>query len=132
MMAGKIMSILTELDYVERALILAQKRYAELCNKHPKTPLLQMYDSIVQQLLALKTIVVEKHADKSVLKNMTFGIYAVKEFENSDELFFDRLADAWYIVDQLSRGVKVNLPHEVNPDYVQQQRALAEKYPDEF
>ncbi|MCK6854265.1 immunity protein Tsi6 family protein [Enterobacter cloacae] len=123
---------LTERDYIDRALRLAQKRYAVINGKYPREPILHMYDEIVQQLRILKKIVIKNKADKSVLKRMTFGIYAVREFENSDELFFERLTEAWYIADQRLRGVKVKLPHEVDPDYVQKQCVLAEKYPDEF
>ncbi|MCK7338085.1 immunity protein Tsi6 family protein [Enterobacter cloacae] len=111
---------------------MAQKRYAELNGKHPRAPILHIYYEIVQQLRILKKSVIKNKADKSVLKRMTFGLYAVREFENSDELFFERLTDAWYILDQHLRGVKVQLPHEVDPDYVQKQCVLAGKYPDEF
>ncbi|ORC23300.1 hypothetical protein B1H42_02645 [Enterobacter cloacae subsp. cloacae] len=119
------------MDYIERALRLAQKRYAELNGKHPRAPILHIYDEIVQQLRILKKSVIKNKADKSVLKRMTFGLYAVREFENSDELFFERLTDAWYILDQRLRGIKVKLPHEVDPDYIQKQCVLAEKYPGE-
>jgi hypothetical protein len=38
-------------------------------------------------------------------------MYAAKEFDNSDELFFERLSDAWFIVDQIRRGLKADLIH---------------------
>ena len=122
----------TSLDYVEKALTLAQKRYKELKDKNPATPLLQMYDSIVQQLIFLKAIITGQEKDKSKLWKMTFGMYAAKEFESSDELFFERLADAWFIVDQIRRGLKVRLPHEVNGNYNKNQQLLKGKYPDDY
>lgn len=123
---------MTIFGYVEKALILAKKRYAEVKNQDPHSPLLQMYDSIVQQLLFLWDLIEGKDKDKAKLWEMTFGMYAVKEFDNSDELFFERLSDAWFIVDQIRRGLKVRLPHEVDANYRMKQHNLKMKYPDEF
>ncbi|KLQ35542.1 hypothetical protein ABR33_02450 [Enterobacter bugandensis] len=123
---------MTIFGYVEKALILAKKRYAKVKNQDPHSPLLQMYDSIVQQLLFLWDLIEGKEKDKAKLWEMTFGMYAVKEFDNSDELFFERLSDAWFIVDQIRRGLKVRLPHEVDANYRMKQHNLKMKYPDEF
>ncbi|HHA1371091.1 immunity protein Tsi6 family protein [Enterobacter bugandensis] len=123
---------MTIFGYVEKALILAKKRYAEVKNQDPHSPLLQMYDSIVQQLLFLWDLIEGKEKDKAKLWEMTFGMYAVKEFDNSDELFFERLSDAWFIVDQIRRGLKVRVPHEVDANYRMKQHNLKMKYPDEF
>lgn len=123
---------MTIFGYVEKALILAKKRYAEVKNQDPHSPLLQMYDSIVQQLLFLCDLIEGKEKDKAKLWEMTFGMYAVKEFDNSDELFFERLSDAWFIADQIRRGLKVRLPHEVDANYRMKQHNLKMKYPDEF
>jgi len=123
---------MTIFGYVEKALTLAKKRYAEVKNQDPHSPLLQMYDSIVQQLLFLWDLIEGKEKDKAKLWEMTFGMYAVKEFDNSDELFFERLSDAWFIVDQIRRGLKVRLPHEVDANYRMKQHNLKMKYPDEF
>ncbi|MFZ5230777.1 immunity protein Tsi6 family protein [Enterobacter bugandensis] len=123
---------MTIFGYVEKALILAKKRYAEVKDQDPPSPLLQMYDSIVQQLLFLLDLIEGKEKDKAKLWEMTFGMYAVKEFDNSDELFFERLSDAWFIVDQIRRGLKVRLPHEVDANYRMKQHNLIMKYPDEF
>lgn len=126
------MNEITVLDYVEKALALAKKRYAEVKNLNPNSPLLQMYDSIVQQLLFLRDLIEGKEKDKTKLWKITFGMYAAKEFDNSDELFFERLSDAWFIVDQIRRGLKVRLPHEVDANYRIKQKNLKMKYPDEF
>ncbi|MBJ6387419.1 hypothetical protein JJQ50_11265 [Enterobacter cloacae] len=126
------MNDMTALNYVEKALSLAKKRYAEVKNQDPHSRLLQMYDSIVQQLLFLRDLIEGKEKDKAKLWKMTFGMYAVKEFDNSDELFFERLSDAWFIVDQIRRGLKVRLPHEVDANYRIKQHNLKMKYPDEF
>lgn len=123
---------MTIFGYVGKALILAKKRYAEVKNQDPHSSLLQMYDSIVQQLLFLLDLIEGKEKDKAKLWEMTFGMYAVKEFDNSDELFFERLSDAWFIVDQIRRGLKVRLPHEVDANYRMKQHNLKMKYPDEF
>ena len=126
------MNEITALDYVEKALNLSQKRYAEVRKSNPQSPLLQMYDSTVQQLLFLRDLIEGKEKDKAKLWKMTFGMYAAKEFDNSDELFFERLSDAWFIVDQIRRGLKVRLPHEVDANYRIKQQNLKMKYPDEF
>ncbi|MCE1983710.1 immunity protein Tsi6 family protein [Enterobacter ludwigii] len=126
------MNEITALDYVEKALNLSQKRYAEVRKSNPQSPLLQMCDSTVQQLLFLRDLIEGKEKDKAKLWKMTFGMYAAKEFDNSDELFFERLSDAWFIVDQIRRGLKVRLPHEVDANYRIKQQNLKMKYPDEF
>jgi len=126
------MNEITVLDYVEKALTLAKKRCAEVKNLNSNSPLLQIYDSIVQQLLFLRDLIEGKEKDKAKLWKMTFGMYAAKEFDNSDELFFERLSDAWFIVDQIRRGLKVRLPHEVDANYRIKQQNLKMKYPDEF
>ena len=111
---------------------LAQKRYADVKNRDPQSPLLQMYDSIVQQLLFLRDLIEGKEKDRAKLWDMTFGMYAGKEFDHSDELFFERLSDAWFIVDQIRRGLKVRLPHEVDTNYNKKKQNLMKKFPDEF
>ncbi|ENY0894033.1 immunity protein Tsi6 family protein [Enterobacter ludwigii] len=126
------MNEITALDYVEKTLSLSQKRYAEVRKSNPQSPLLQMYDSTVQQLLFLRDLIEGKEKDKAKLWKVTFGMYAAKEFDNSDELFFERLSDAWFIVDQIRRGLKVRLPHEVDANYRIKQQNLKMKYPDEF
>ncbi|MHA1044328.1 immunity protein Tsi6 family protein [Enterobacter ludwigii] len=126
------MNEITALDYVEKTLSLSQKRYAEVRKSNPQSPLLQMYDSTVQQLLFLRDLIEGKEKDKAKLWKMTFGMYAAKEFDNSDELFFERLSDAWFIVDQIRRGLKVRLPHEIDANYRIKQQNLKMKYPDEF
>lgn len=126
------MNEITALDYVEKTLSLSQKRYAEVRKSNPQSPLLQMYDSTVQQLLFLRDLIEGKEKDKAKLWKMTFGMYAAKEFDNSDELFFERLSDAGFIVDQIRRGLKVRLPHEVDANYRIKQQNLKMKYPDEF
>ncbi|MFP2486162.1 immunity protein Tsi6 family protein [Enterobacter ludwigii] len=126
------MNEITALDYVEKALSLSQKRYAEVRKSNPQSPLLQMYDSTVQQLLFLRDLIEGKEKDKAKLWKMTFGMYAAKEFDNSDELFFERLSDAWFIVDQIRRGLKVRFPHEIDANYRIKQQNLKMKYPDEF
>ncbi|MFZ4255258.1 immunity protein Tsi6 family protein [Enterobacter ludwigii] len=126
------MNEITALDYVEKTLSLSQKRYAEVRKSNPQSPLLQMYDSTVQQLLFLRDLIEGKEKDKAKLWKMTFGMFAAKEFDNSDELFFERLSDAWFIVEQIRRGLKVRLPHEVDANYRIKQQNLKMKYPDEF
>nr|WP_330164719.1 immunity protein Tsi6 family protein [Enterobacter cloacae] len=75
------------MDYIERALRLAQKRYAELNGKYPRAPILHMYDEIVQQLLILKKIVIKNKADKSVLKRMTLAFMRLENLKTQMSSF---------------------------------------------
>lgn len=62
---------------------------------------------------------------------MTFGMYAGKEFDHSDELFL-KGCQMRFIVDQIRRGLKVRLPHEVDTNYNKKKQNLMKKFPDEF
>lgn len=90
------MNIDTSVNYVERALRLAQKRYDHIRNNVVGGESLEpMYNSIVQQLIFLRNIVTGNEKDKYKLWDLTFGMYAAKEFEASDDIFADCLGDAF-------------------------------------
>lgn len=107
----------TALDYIDRALRLAKKRHLHILQVKGGEPLEPMYNSIVQQLIYLKNIIIGKEKDKSKLKELTMGLYAAKEFESSDPVFADRIFSASFIAHQMRKGLKVRLPHEVETDY---------------
>ena len=127
------MNIDTSVNYVERALRLAQKRYDHIRNNVVGGESLEpMYNSIVQQLIFLRNIVTGDEKDKSKLWDLTFGMYAAKEFEASDPIFADRLFDAFYIASQIRQGLKVKFPHQVNPNYYLKQKELLSLYPEDY
>lgn len=123
----------TALDYVDRALRLAKKRHHHIkYNVIGGDTLEPMYNSIVQQLIFLYNIITGQENDKAKLWKLTFGMYATKEFEVTDPIFEDRLSHAFYIASQIRRGLKVKLPHQVDPNFDSKQKELESLYPDDF
>jgi hypothetical protein len=125
----------TAIEYVDRALLLARKRYeASRSMLDPISPnsLEIMYDSIVQQLLFVRQIITGEEKDKAKLWKLTFGMYAGKEFDTSDPVFSSRLGDVYYIVSQIRKGLKVQLPHEVAIDYKKREEKLRADNPRDF
>lgn len=123
----------TALDYVDAALRLAKKRHHHIkYNVTGGETLEPMYNSIVQQLIFLHNIITGQEKDKAKLWKLTFGMYATKEFEVTDPIFEDRLGDAFYIASQIRSGLKVKLPHQVNPNFNSKQKELEALYPDDF
>lgn len=59
-------------------------------------------------------------------------MYAVKEFEASDPIFEERLVDAFYIASQIRQGLKIKLPHQVNPNYDLKKKELLALFPDNY
>lgn len=126
------MNNITTLDYINRALNLARKRHAHILQMQGGDSLEPMYNSIVQQLIYLRRVVIGEEKNKSKLWELTFGMYATKEFEATDPIFEDRLGDAFYIASQVRKGLKVQLPHQVDPNFVTKQQSLKATYPDDF
>ncbi len=123
----------TALDYVDRALRLARKRHDHIKNKVIGGETLEpMYNSIVQQLVYLHNVITGEEKDKAKLWKLTFGMYATKEFEATDPIFEDRLGDAFYIASQIRKGLKVQLPHQVDPNFREKQKELKTSYPNDF
>ncbi|GLR07805.1 hypothetical protein COO59_10340 [Mixta theicola] len=120
------------IDYINRALRLAQKRHAHILQVQGGETLEPMYNSIVQQLIYLRKIITGEEKDKSRIHKMTMGIYAAKEFEETDKIFSDRIHSASFIADQIGGGLKVKLPHEIESDYFIEQQKLKDAYPDDF
>lgn len=122
----------SKLDYVNRALRLAQKRHAYILRVSGGETLEPMYNSIVQQLLYLRKVITGEEKDKSRIHKMTMGMYAAKEFEETDKIFADRIHSASFIADQIGGGLKVRLPHEIEPDYFTEQQKLRDACPEDF
>ncbi len=123
----------TALDYVDRALRLAKKRHHHIKYHVIGGETLEpMYNSIVQQLIYLHNVITGEEKDKSRIHKMTMGMYAAKEFDVMDPIFADRISSALFIAKQIGRGLKIRLPHEIEPDYYHEQKELKAAYPDDF
>lgn len=123
----------TALDYVDRALRLAQKRHHHIKYHVAGGETLEpMYNSIVQQLIYLHKVVTGEEKDKSRIHKMTMGMYAAKEFDVMDPIFADRISSALFIAKQIGNGLKVRLPHDIEPDYYNEQEVLKAAYPEDF
>lgn len=118
-------------DYIKKALNLAIKRHQQISSSGSQG-LQSIYSSIVKQLEYLNDFVNGKETDRRKMCDLTFGMYAAKEFENSDEIFYDRLTSAFYIAEQIRNGLKVRLPYEVDKNYYDKQSRLAKLYPEDF
>ncbi|MFH4355121.1 MAG: immunity protein Tsi6 family protein [Neisseriaceae bacterium] len=125
------------LFYVDRALRLAEKRYAKISvMEAPDDRVLSpMYASILNQLIYLHRVVTGEEKDIYRISTFTMGAYAAREFGNSDPLFADRIHSASYIAGQIRLSKKkIHLPDdpEKNPDYWAQQAKLKAEYPEEY
>ncbi|WAH57889.1 immunity protein Tsi6 family protein [Pseudomonas silvicola] len=94
---------MTALDFIDKAIAIAQDRYRRI-------PAFEVYTSVLNQLYFIKAILEKRETDKARLHDLTLGAIAVKEFEETDPELCEALKDAFYIADQIARGLKVQLP----------------------
>lgn len=91
---------MTAVETVEKALALARVRLSE-------APGFQIFTSTVAQLEYLLSVLRGDEKDRSRLKDIIVGHFAVREFEESDPDLADVLKAAQSIAFQASRGLKV-------------------------
>ncbi|WP_455921910.1 immunity protein Tsi6 family protein [Pseudomonas putida] len=91
------------LDFIDKAIALSQDRYRTI-------PGFKVYVSVLNQLEFIKAILEGRETDKARLHDLTLGAIATKEFGETDPELSDALIDAYYIADQMARGLKVQLP----------------------
>ncbi|MFH4355124.1 MAG: immunity protein Tsi6 family protein [Neisseriaceae bacterium] len=125
------------LFYVDRALRLAEKRYAKIsAMEAPDDRVLSpMYASILNQLIYLHRVVTGEEKDIYRIDTFTMGAYAVREFEDSDPLFADRIRSAFYIADQIRVSKKkISFPDDPidNPGHWDRQAKLKAEFPEEY
>jgi hypothetical protein len=88
-------------DIVQNALGLARSRLSE-------SPEYSLYASCVAQLeYLLSTLDGGIPLDRPKLRTFTIGLYAVKEFEETDEALSRALMDAYLIASKLADGLKI-------------------------
>ncbi len=74
-------------------------------------PSFGVYQSIHAQLNYLLGVLTGTELDRSRLKQINFGVYAAKEFEDSDPEFAQALHPAFWVATQMAKGLKVsNVP----------------------
>ncbi|MFH4355956.1 MAG: immunity protein Tsi6 family protein [Neisseriaceae bacterium] len=125
------------LFYVDRALRLAEKRYTEISaiEGPDDRELSPMYASIRNQLIYLHRVVTGEEKDIYRIDTFTMGIYAIREFEDSDPLFADRIHSASYIANQIRLSKKkILLPDDPteNPGHKARQAKLKAEFPEEY
>lgn len=91
---------MTAIEIVEKALTLAQVRLSE-------APGFQIFSSTVAQLEYLLSVLRGVQKDRSRLKDIIVGHFAVREFEESDPELAEVLKAAQYIASQAAKGLKV-------------------------
>jgi hypothetical protein len=92
------------IEAVENALAVTGSRLAVM-------PSFGIYQSIQFQLNYLLGVLRGTEVDRSRLKEINFGVYAAKEFEDSDPELAQALHPAFWVATQMAKGVKVsNVP----------------------
>ncbi|WP_143133532.1 immunity protein Tsi6 family protein [Pseudoduganella namucuonensis] len=88
------------IEEIENALTLARVRLDE-------APDFELFVSTVAQLEYLLSVVKGDERDRSRLKDIIVGHFAVREFEENDPEFAQALNAAQFIASKAARGLKV-------------------------
>lgn len=99
----------TALDYINDAIEATSKSALD-------KPGFILFQSALEQLFYLKDILIGKERNKSPIHSMTLGSLASKEFDTTDPELAKHLSNANYIASQIGSGLKVILPHQVDPE----------------
>lgn len=91
---------MTAIEEIERALNLARIRFSE-------APSFELFISAVDQLEYLLSVVKGCEKDRSRLKDIIVGHFAVREFEESDPEFAQALNAAQFIASKAAKGLTV-------------------------
>jgi Tsi6 len=91
---------MTAIETVNNALFLARKRI-------DSAPTFQLFDSIVTQLEYVEKVLNGKEKDRSRMKNIIVGHYAVREFEDSDPELAAILIAVQAIASKMAKGLKI-------------------------
>lgn len=91
---------MSTINLVEQALLVARQRQQEC-------PSFAIYTSIVTQLEYIQKIINKDEHDATLLKKIIIGLYAVREFYESDPEFAQLLIQVQVIADRRAKGLKV-------------------------
>lgn len=100
----------TALDYINDAIDITNRRAMEKLE-------FTVFQVTLKQLVYLKKVLTGEEDDKSVLHSMNLGTLASKEFDTTDPELAKHLSNANYIASQIAAGLKVILPHPIDPEY---------------
>lgn len=85
------------------------KRAKELVQKRlGAAPDFTIFQSIDAQLDYIIGLLDGNISDRSQLKNVNVGLYAIREFEESDPEFAKELKKIQYIADKMRKGLKID------------------------
>lgn len=93
---------LTPIESVKKALSLAIER-------RNVAPSFEIFSSIVAQLEYVSMVLSGEEKDRSRIKKIIVGHYAVREFEESDPEFADALMQVQAIVSKMLKGLKLDI-----------------------
>ena len=91
---------MSAIDTLSNAIQLIQVRQAE-------APTFELYKSIDGQLRYLQQVISGETKDRSHLKDVVVGAYAVKEFEEADPELARVLKEVQLIASRMAKGLKV-------------------------
>lgn len=91
------------IDYIDEAIEITRLRKSS-CPDFP------LYSSSLIQLDFIRNVLLGTEKDKSRLHKLTIGVWAAKEFEETDPELAHALGTAYYIGIQIGRGLKIQLP----------------------
>jgi len=91
---------MTPTETVNRALAIARRRQAD-------APSVQMFDSIVRQLEYMARVLSGEESDRSKMKSIIVGQYALREIEDVDPEFAEVLFDVQTIASKMAKGLRV-------------------------
>jgi len=91
---------LLPIEIVDRALVVANQRLAAV-------PDFQLFASIVAQLSYVRAVLSGAESDRSRLKAVIVGHYAVREFSESDPEFAAVLMPVQNIASKMAKGLKI-------------------------
>jgi hypothetical protein len=91
---------MTAIDTIQRALEIIRKRLIA-------APTFDFFISTEIQLTYLLSLLTGEESDRSRLKNIIVGHFAVREFEESDPELAEALVAAQNIASKMAKGLKV-------------------------
>jgi hypothetical protein len=91
---------MTAIETVNNALSLARDRLND-------APIFPLFTSIITQLEYILSVLSGEESDKSQMKKIVVGHYAVREFEESDPELANALVAVQSIASKISKGLKV-------------------------
>ena len=70
-------------------------------------PTFQIFQSVCVQVEYVYSVATGMNADRSRLRNVMLGLYAIREFDDSDPELSVALKDVQFVADQMAKGLKV-------------------------